>query len=45
MADGQSQPGITCFDLDAAGRIAHITDFWPDPHEPPAGREHLVERY
>ena len=43
--DGQSQPGITFFDLDDAGRIAHITDFWPDPYEPPAGREHLVERY
>ncbi|QOV36728.1 nuclear transport factor 2 family protein [Streptomyces ferrugineus] len=26
-------------------RIESITDFWPEPYEPPAGREHLVERY
>ena len=23
--------------------IARITDFWPEPYAPPAGREHLVE--
>jgi ketosteroid isomerase-like protein len=27
------------------GLIAEITDFWPEPYEPPAGREHLVERH
>jgi hypothetical protein len=21
------------------------TDFWPEPYEPPPGREHLVERW
>ncbi|GHH23145.1 nuclear transport factor 2 family protein [Streptomyces lanatus] len=26
-------------------RITSITDFWPEPYEPPAGREHLTERY
>ena len=26
-------------------RITSITDFWPEPYEPPAGREHLAERY
>ena len=32
-------------ELSDDGLISHITDFWPEPSEPPAGREHLVERY
>lgn len=36
---------ITFFGGDAEGRITTITDFWPEPYEPPAGREHLTERY
>ncbi|WP_217182068.1 nuclear transport factor 2 family protein [Streptomyces sp. AC495_CC817] len=36
---------ISFFTVDEDGRIAAITDFWPEPYEPPAGREHLVERY
>lgn len=27
------------------GLISKITDYWPEPYEPPAGREHLVERW
>jgi pSer/pThr/pTyr-binding forkhead associated (FHA) protein len=27
------------------GKIAVITDFWPEPNELPASRAHLVERY
>jgi len=27
------------------GRIARIHDYWPEPYDPPPGREHLVERY
>ncbi len=27
------------------GRITKITDFWPEPYEPPPGREHLTERW
>ena len=27
------------------GLISTVTDFWPEPYEPPAGREHLVERW
>jgi ketosteroid isomerase-like protein len=42
---GETQHAATFFRFDGAGRIAHITDFWPEPYEPPAGREHLVERY
>ncbi len=29
----------------AGGLITRVTDFWPEPYEPPAGREHLVERF
>ncbi|MFD3931974.1 nuclear transport factor 2 family protein [Streptomyces sp. NPDC058614] len=36
---------ITFFTVDESGRITSITDFWPEPYEPPPGREHLVERY
>ncbi|MGW3656235.1 nuclear transport factor 2 family protein [Streptomyces sp. NPDC005151] len=36
---------IHFFTGDDQGRIVEITDFWPEPYEPPAGREHLVERY
>src|SRR5689334_14567319 len=32
-------------DVDDRGRISRITDFWPEPYEPPPGREHLVERW
>lgn len=42
---GGKQPGLCFFDLDADGRIAAITDFWPEPCELPASRAHLVERY
>ena len=40
-----TQPGLCFFDLADDGKIALITDFWPDPHELPASRAHLVERY
>lgn len=36
---------ITFFTGDGEGRISAVADFWPEPYEPPAGREHLVERY
>jgi ketosteroid isomerase-like protein len=42
---GQRQSALTFFDLDEAGLISRITDFWPEPYEPPPGREYLVERY
>jgi hypothetical protein len=40
-----TQPGLCFFDLDGDGKIAQITDFWPDPYDLPASRAHLVERY
>jgi hypothetical protein len=46
MSDiGDHYPGLCFFELDGDGRIARITDFWPEPCELPARREHLVERY
>jgi ketosteroid isomerase-like protein len=42
---GSSQPGLCFFDFDDDGKITRITDFWPDPYEPPAGRAHLAERF
>ncbi|MFE7750992.1 nuclear transport factor 2 family protein [Streptomyces sp. NPDC057428] len=42
---GEEMPAVHFFSFDAAGRITEVTDFWPEPYEPPAGREHLVERY
>jgi hypothetical protein len=44
-ADGTTQPGLCFFELNDAGKIARITDFWPDPYELPSNRAHLVERY
>jgi predicted ester cyclase len=40
-----TQPGLCFFDLADDGKIARITDFWPEPYELPASRAHLVERY
>jgi predicted ester cyclase len=42
---GETYPGVCFFDLADDGRIARITDFWPDSYELPASRGHLVERY
>jgi predicted ester cyclase len=44
-ADTGTQPALCFFELDGDGKIARITDFWPDPYEPPAGRAHLAEHY
>src|SRR6185437_14862474 len=40
-----TQPGLCFFELADDGKIALITDFWPEPYELPASRAHLVERY
>lgn len=45
-APGEAESGAAVFlRFDADGLIAQITDYWPDPYEPPPGREHLVERF
>ncbi|THA76419.1 nuclear transport factor 2 family protein [Streptomyces sp. A0642] len=46
FTDGaQESHAVHFFTFDAQARINGITDFWPEPYDPPAGREHLVERY
>jgi hypothetical protein len=42
--DGESSLAVAFFEVDH-GTITKITDFWPEPYEPPPGREHLVERW
>jgi SnoaL-like domain len=42
-ADGV-EPGLTFFDLAEDGLITRMTEFWPEPYEPPASRADLVER-
>jgi hypothetical protein len=41
----EHQDACIWFDLDDDGLIARVTDYWPDPYEPPPGREHLTERW
>ncbi|MEU2895022.1 nuclear transport factor 2 family protein [Streptomyces sp. NPDC088106] len=40
----EEMDALSFFTGDASGRISTVTDFWPEPYEPPTGREHLVER-
>jgi ketosteroid isomerase-like protein len=39
------QEACVWLDLAEDGTISRITDYWPEPYDPPAGREHLVERW
>lgn len=32
-------------ELSDRGLISTVTDYWPESYDPPAGREHLVERW
>jgi hypothetical protein len=41
---GESSLAIAFFEV-RRDKITKITDFWPEPYEPPPGREHLVERW
>ena len=42
--DDQRSLAIAFFEVNE-GRITKITDFWPEPYDPPPGREHLTERW
>lgn len=42
--DDEHSRAIAFFEVDH-DLITKITDFWPDPYDPPPGREHLVERW
>jgi RimJ/RimL family protein N-acetyltransferase/ketosteroid isomerase-like protein len=41
----EQQDACVWFEFSDEGLISRVTDFWPEPYEPPAGREHLVERW
>jgi ketosteroid isomerase-like protein len=41
----EHQDACVWFELTDDGRISRITDYWPEPYDPPPGREHLVERW
>ena len=41
---GESSLAIAFFEADD-DKITRVIDFWPEPYEPPPGREHLVERW
>ncbi|MGW1062780.1 nuclear transport factor 2 family protein [Micromonospora sp. NBC_01412] len=43
--EGAQLAATSFFDLDEAGLVREVTEFWPEPYEPPPGREHLAERY
>ncbi|MEU4774469.1 nuclear transport factor 2 family protein [Micromonospora sp. NPDC023644] len=42
---GAQLAATSFFDLDEAGLVREVTEFWPEPYAPPPGREHLAERY
>ena len=44
LLDGHTDDAMAFFEF-TAGLITRVTDFWPEPFEPPPGREHLVERW
>lgn len=39
-----TREAVTFFRVEQ-GLLAALTDFWPEPYEPPPGRAHLVERW
>ena len=44
VPDAAPAEGMAFFTF-ADGLITSVTDFWPEPYDPPPGREHLVERW
>ena len=42
---GSASADAMAFFTFAEGVITTVTDFWPEPYDPPPGREHLVERW
>lgn len=42
---GEQQDACVWLDLSGNGLITRIVDYWPEPYEPPPGREHLVQRW
>ena len=45
VGDGESGDGQVFLEFGADGLITRVTDFWPEPYDPPARPEGLVERW
>jgi hypothetical protein len=46
VRDGaEQQDACAWLELSEQGLISRIVDYWPEPYDPPPGREHLVERW
>ncbi|MFC0032386.1 nuclear transport factor 2 family protein [Micromonospora chaiyaphumensis] len=41
----EQQDACVWLEVSEGGLISRIVDYWPEPYEPPPGREHLVERW
>jgi hypothetical protein len=41
----ERQDACVWLEVSEQGLIDRVTDYWPEPYDPPAGREHLVERW
>jgi ketosteroid isomerase-like protein len=41
----ERQEACVWLEISDHGVISTITDHWPEPYDPPAGLEHLVERW
>ena len=41
----ESADAVVFLTVDTDGLVTEVTDFWPEPYDPPTGREHLVERW
>ncbi|MEU1689334.1 nuclear transport factor 2 family protein [Micromonospora sp. NPDC005707] len=41
----EQQDACVWLEVSEHGLISRIVDYWPEPYDPPQGREHLVERW
>jgi len=41
----EQQDACVWLELTGDGLISRVTDYWPEPYDPPPGRAHLVERW
>ncbi|GAA1476416.1 nuclear transport factor 2 family protein [Nocardioides aestuarii] len=42
--DGEEMTGLHVLTV-VDGLVTKVDDFWPEPYDPPPGRDHLVERW
>jgi ketosteroid isomerase-like protein len=43
--DAERLDACVWLEVSADGLVTRVTDYWPEPYEPPPGRDHLVERW